>query len=70
MEKNFGGKFYVIFNLAGAKKMGSWNKEQKVEFYKKRESQIMKDLCYAKDFRINFIDKEKTKVFLIEDRYD
>lgn len=37
-----------------------------MEFYKKRESQIMKDLCYAKDFRINFIDKEKTKIFLVE----
>lgn len=30
----------------------------------------MKDLCCAKYFRINFIDKKKTKVFLIEDRYD
>lgn len=26
----------------------------------------MKDLCYAKDFRINFIDKEETKIFLLE----
>lgn len=37
-----------------------------MEFYKKRESQIMKGLCYAKGFRINFIDKEKTKIFLVE----
>ena len=60
MEKNFGRKFYVIFNLTGAKRMGSWKKEQKMEL-KKRESQIMKDLFYAKDFRINLMDKEKTK---------
>lgn len=47
--------------------MGSWKKEQKMEL-KKRESQIMKDLFYAKDFRINLMDKEKTKKCSCQER--
>lgn len=47
--------------------MGSWKKEQKMEL-KKRESQIMKDFFYVKDFRINFMDKEKIKKCFCQER--